>query len=122
MRCALHRQAVNFLAKLQDIALMLAKASLHPTHPEIKRAQPTRSFSAAKLGLLLDSTYLLKRLLLFLPNIVFEACLCVSNIALKVTADNSYLIEAIAQRILRCVKAFLRCRKVFVGEVDAAIQ
>mmetsp|Transcript_116996 Transcript_116996/g.376315 ORF Transcript_116996/g.376315 Transcript_116996/m.376315 type:complete len:383 (-) Transcript_116996:739-1887(-) len=122
VRGALHRQAIDLLAKLQDVALVLTETTLHTAHAQVKSAQPPRGFCAAKLRLLLNGADLLKGLLLLLPDVVFQTCLRVSNVALQVAAHHCHLVEAIAQGILRCVQALLRSSQVLVREVNAAVQ
>merc|ERR1719424_989606 len=122
MRCALYSKAINFFAQLQDVALVLSKAALDATHPEIKCPKASRGFCTSQLCLLFHGPDLLKRLLLLLTDIILQPSLCVCNISLQVTPHNSYFIEAIAQRVLSCVETLLRCCQVLVCEIDATIQ
>mmetsp|Transcript_102299 Transcript_102299/g.266839 ORF Transcript_102299/g.266839 Transcript_102299/m.266839 type:complete len:379 (-) Transcript_102299:374-1510(-) len=122
VRGALHRQAIDLLSKLQDVALVLTEATLHAAHAQVEGAQSPGGLCAAELRLLLHGADLLEGLLLLLPDVVLQARLGVSNIALQVAANHRHLVEAITQGILRRVQALLRSSQVLVREVNAAVQ
>jgi hypothetical protein len=58
----------------------------------------------------------------FEVDVVFQTGLCVSDVPLQITANDCHLVEAVAQRVLCGVEAFLCCRKVLISEINAAIQ
>mmetsp|Transcript_61908 Transcript_61908/g.122453 ORF Transcript_61908/g.122453 Transcript_61908/m.122453 type:complete len:225 (+) Transcript_61908:147-821(+) len=96
VRCTLNRQAINFFAQLQNVALVFTQSSLHATHAKVQGAESARGLGTAELCLLLNSTNLLKRLLLLLADVILQACFSVGHVPLQVAPDNGYFIEAIA--------------------------
>eukprot|EP00404_Azadinium_spinosum_P043445 CAMPEP_0180798284 /NCGR_PEP_ID=MMETSP1038_2-20121128/57869_1 /TAXON_ID=632150 /ORGANISM="Azadinium spinosum, Strain 3D9" /LENGTH=198 /DNA_ID=CAMNT_0022837697 /DNA_START=97 /DNA_END=690 /DNA_ORIENTATION=+ len=100
MSRAFHRQAIDLLADLEDVALMLAQATLDAAHSEVQSPESARSLRAPELRLLLHEPDLLEGLLLLLPVIVLQARLGVGHIPLEVTPHHCDLIEAIAQGVL----------------------
>mmetsp|Transcript_62128 Transcript_62128/g.139992 ORF Transcript_62128/g.139992 Transcript_62128/m.139992 type:complete len:203 (+) Transcript_62128:187-795(+) len=122
VRGALHSQAVDLLAELEDVALVLAQAALHAAHPEVESTQASRSLGASKFGLLLNGRYLLEGLLLLLSDVVLQASLCVRDVALQVATHHCNLIEAVTERVLRRVQALLGCGQVLVRKVDTSVE
>merc|ERR1719420_1184730 len=122
VRSTLHSQAIDLFTKLENVPLVLPKASLNTTHPQVECSQAARCLCAAKLCLLLHSTNLLEGLLLLLPDVIFQPGLCVCNVPFKVAADHCHLVEAITERVLGGMQGFLRCSKILIREVDAAIE
>mmetsp|Transcript_24467 Transcript_24467/g.59350 ORF Transcript_24467/g.59350 Transcript_24467/m.59350 type:complete len:204 (-) Transcript_24467:1009-1620(-) len=115
-------QSVHFFAKFQNVSLVLAQPSLHPTHTEVQCTQPSGCFGATQLSLLFDLADFLESLLLLLANVVFKPRLSVGHISLKIRSNNCDFVETVRQGILRGVQRLLRRSKILVGEINPSVQ